>query len=728
MGETDNLRTHNMKGTVENPMTDIICCENTTLNSGQFHLAESDVVCFGMATDLPVTLGCPSQYQDRESIDVLYDPSESLVLTKSHRATIGQVNDSNTRQLLSVLHQESELEFQFRVIVEHTTSRKYAMRSHAANVSKIFIRLMVIVYGPMHLFEDVGEFFQTNDCYLQEPRDCDRNVRYRNPHCIAGLDDDAPLTFALERGQVDCEQVSTPRDLLTGLETDELLPEAQDPPGLITPLYKHQRQALSFMQRREKGWALRVPASDIWSVEESKTGTREYVNNVTGDRQCNAPPGFQGGILADDMGLGKTLTMIALIASDRRWKEVNTQMDSISSSLLSERASSSIWKSSLITPSDARELKSTTATLLVVPSSVLQQWQTELRLHLHTKGRDAVRWTIHHGTCKLQSRKQIEKYAIIMTSFQTLASEYRKHCKNPSVLFTTFWHRIVLDEAHSIRNRHTITACAVFDLEGASRWAITGTPVQNRLSDFTSLLQFLRPYPYCNRKTFEEDIVDVWKLEDENIAFERLRRLFKFVSIRRSKAVLNLPEKTDVIRYLRFNAVESTAYQNLEIPIADMIDTELENEELNCRNYMQALVKINVLRKFCNLGLSAQELSTSNESSRATDKDQWSSSMARAILEDLLSSGQAACSICNSDIQWTVEPDPAMIESASRAMLNQASIKFVRIDGKVSTKNRELALKTFENDPSLHVMLLSIFCGAEGWVPFNPLRLTGFQR
>jgi SNF2 family DNA or RNA helicase len=398
---------------------------------------------------------------------------------------------------------------------------------------------------------------------------------------------------------------------------------------------------------------------DVWSMEVSPSGTKEYVNNISGDRQCVAPQSFQGGLLADDMGLGKTLTMIALVASDRH----RTQPPVCDGGTFEAIQYPS-------EPPCEQTLQPTTATLLVVPSSLLHQWEMQLDQHLHTDGPAAVQWRIHKGKSKLNPQDQIDNYSIIITSFQTLVSDYRNR---KDVLFTTFWHRIVLDEAHCIRNRHTATTNAVFNLQGASRWAITGTPLQNRLSDFCTLLQFLRVYPYCNRKVFEEDIIDVWGLEDENLASERLKRLFKFISIRRSKAILNLPQRTDIIRRLHFDDIESAVYETLETPIANMIDDGLQNEDLNYRYYMQALVKINMLRKFCNLGLSYQVLCHS-ENTRHPGRHTWSMGDTQAILDDLLSSGQSACVVCKSNIFRAAElsqtgcnnPDSAFLTECSR--------------------------------------------------------------
>src|SRR5947209_19227077 len=84
----------------------------------------------------------------------------------------------------------------------------------------------------------------------------------------------------------------------------------------LTPC-RHQKQALSFMLRRERGWLLHASQSDLWRLDKNPIGCNLYINNLTEDAQTDAPPQFRGGILADHMGLGKTLSMIALVASDQ---------------------------------------------------------------------------------------------------------------------------------------------------------------------------------------------------------------------------------------------------------------------------------------------------------------------------------------------------------------------------------------------------------------------------
>lgn len=396
------------------------------------------------------------------------------------------------------------------------------------------------------------------------------------------------------------------------------------------------------MKRREKGWRLDSSSADIWGIDRQHLHT-EYINNITGDRHHEPPPDFRGGILADDMGLGKTLSMIGLIASDP-------------------------WEYQPEQPS-ARYPGHLRATLLVVPSSLLQQWEDQLIIHVQTSGPNRIQWTKYHGSSKLTDPKQLYSYHIVITSFQTLASEYRKHSNCQSLLYSTTWRRLVLDEAHAIRNHNTTTAKAVFHLEAKSRWAMTGTPLQNRISDLSSILQFLRVYPYCNRKVFEADIVRVWKLEDENLALDRLKRLFQCIAIRRNRHSINLPDRTDLKKYVYLNNEELTAYRQIESPIIKMIDNALHGDMQEPGAYMHALVKINSLRKFCNIGLESKASNLGCKS--PLPPGITNASEFQAIVDDLLSSGQAACALCNSDVRFVLEEDGSPSEETPSAYLSE---------------------------------------------------------
>lgn len=157
-----------------------------------------------------------------------------------------------------------------------------------------------------------------------------------------------------------------------------------------------------------------------------------------------------GGILADEMGLGKTLQMIGLILKD--------------------------------------EPGSTT--LIVLPSIALNQWISEINNY----SPDAFNIIFYHGRNKVNEIKvDNKKINLVISSYGTVESDHRRGMK---VLNFIKYKRIVLDEAHLIKDNKSSTAKAIGLINSEKRWGLTGTPVQNRVNDLFSLVKFLKMDPH----------------------------------------------------------------------------------------------------------------------------------------------------------------------------------------------------------------------------------------
>jgi DNA repair protein RAD16 len=176
---------------------------------------------------------------------------------------------------------------------------------------------------------------------------------------------------------------------------------------------------------------------------------------------------WKGGLLGDEMGMGKTIQAVSLIMSDFPAKE---------------------------------------PTLVVVPPVALMQWQAEI--NSYTGGKLKV--LVHHNTnskVKHMKVKELKSFNVIMVSYSGLESMYRKEnkgwsrndgiVKEDSILHAIKFHRLILDEAHSIKQRTTSVARACFALKANYKWCLSGTPVQNRIGEFFSLLRFLDVVPFA---------------------------------------------------------------------------------------------------------------------------------------------------------------------------------------------------------------------------------------
>ncbi|XP_054258870.1 transcription termination factor 2 [Macrosteles quadrilineatus] len=265
-----------------------------------------------------------------------------------------------------------------------------------------------------------------------------------------------------------------------------------DPQGLKVELMPHQQYALSWL---------------MWRESEKPSG----------------------GILADDMGLGKTLTMISLILKSNEVKHEEGKSDESEN----EESSSSNWLST----HRAKSIRG--KTLVVCPASLLGQWEGEVQRRVKRGVLDTV---VHHGQNREKRARSLAKTDFVITTYNIIS---RDADQVESPLFQIKWDRIILDEAHQIRNHKTKTAQAVFRLKARARWVLTGTPVQNKELDLYALLKFLRCSPF--------DDLGVWKTWVDNrdaAGGQRLNTIIKSIMLRRTKKGLqevgelkSLPEK-----------------------------------------------------------------------------------------------------------------------------------------------------------------------------------------
>ncbi|KAJ2987230.1 hypothetical protein NUW58_g4621 [Xylaria curta] len=474
-------------------------------------------------------------------------------------------------------------------------------------------RVMVTLFRTRELEKEWIHFMQEQSLYLQDPLYTKLDLPYWNPQRFYNEDKIYTSSFwqRHEDGKSRKEEIS-PVDFLAAFTSERVLTETEGSKLLRTPLQSHQKGGLTFMLNREQGWNLKQDGADIWSLKWDEDGQSKYfVNNIDLTERLDPPPQFSGGILADGMGSGKTLSMISLIAHDIAARNNRPQL---------------VINSCILSPAQS--------TLVVMPPHVLRTWEKELLRHFRPEN---VSWRCHHGTMKLTSESEIAKFDIVLITYPTLASEWRH--RSSSAIFRHSWRRLVLDEGHSIKDPTTNTAKAACALKSDRRWVVTGTPIQNRLSELASLFQFLRVYPYSNRKTFDECITRIWSSGQAQLALERLKRLLNFTMLRRSQKGLNLPGKTNLKVFLDFDDQERAAYNAARDKTMKSID-DLINPPQSSESYLNALQKINSLRLICNLGVSAaQETLVTPHSLLFAKKTAWDESRARQSVVSLTLAG-----------------------------------------------------------------------------------------
>lgn len=320
------------------------------------------------------------------------------------------------------------------------------------------------------------------------------------------------------------------------LESVEKVPgeweESPQPEGVRTPLMPHQRQALRWMLWREEGG------------QEA-----------------------QGGILADAMGLGKTLTMLALIAEQRASDEAFKAATTPPRGSLKKDGEEGGGRGHRVESVGGGTVGVCGgATLVVCPLSLLHQWAGEVERHLPG---GALTVHVHHGRTRSADPRELAGCHLVVTTYDTISSDWARvdatGDKQLSPLFSLRWRRLVLDEAHSIRNLHTRRAKAACALRAEARWALTGTPVHNDLGDMRALLKFLQCRPFDDDAFWKQWI-------KENPGIEALSLVMKCVLLRRTKEqtgrdgkpLVPLPTKSIVLHKLSLEGTEAKVYKQLD--------------------------------------------------------------------------------------------------------------------------------------------------------------------
>lgn len=239
-------------------------------------------------------------------------------------------------------------------------------------------------------------------------------------------------------------------------------------PSTVTALQTSERQLHPMWDEYE----LPEATGPLPSSSGRESARFLYYHRTTGALSLDFPDAAlahcRGGILADDMGLGKTVMCLALMSLDLG--DLPTARSAAPELRALEEAEPS--KTKALFQSD----DGVAGVLVVAPLSLIRQWQTEAQKHFTTSACPNI--YEFHGSGRKVTAEELRNYGIVMTTYNTLASQ-----NDDSPLFQLYWRRIILDEAHAIKNRCSRQAQAAFQLRGFCRWCVTGTPLQNSVED-----------------------------------------------------------------------------------------------------------------------------------------------------------------------------------------------------------------------------------------------------
>ncbi|KAK0626839.1 SNF2 family N-terminal domain-containing protein [Immersiella caudata] len=346
-------------------------------------------------------------------------------------------------------------------------------------------------------------------------------------------------------------------------------------PMLEATLYPFQRRAVQWLLRREGvQWC---PGSDTPGQvapfalpDEELPVSFKQVRDVDGETFYMSPGlgiavkdislfrglrDLRGGIIAEEMGLGKTLEVIALMLLHRRPEGPIMVHD----------------------PWLGREILTTSATLIVTPSTLLDQWLSELSRHS-----PAAKVLYYPGLKKAAKNKHdvqmsaeyLGGHDVVVTTYEVLRSEIwiateqptrsmrneRQYERPVSPLVQLSWWRVCIDEAQMVENWTSAAAKLARIVPRINAWAITGTPVKDDVQkDLRGLFNFLRYEPYASDPKIWSSFATKYK--------DSFREVMESISMRHTKSLvrseISIPPQRRYVITMPFTAVEEQHYQSL---------------------------------------------------------------------------------------------------------------------------------------------------------------------
>lgn len=279
-----------------------------------------------------------------------------------------------------------------------------------------------------------------------------------------------------------------------------------------------------------------------------------------------------GACLADDMGLGKTLQTICFLAQQS-------------------------------------ELQPEAAHLIVCPSSLLYNWQQELRKFV-----PYLKTLVHYGNNRNVQQVVKRRHQVVITSYGTLRADIEE-------LSAVSYTAVVLDESHHIKNPSAQITRAVSRLQASFGIALSGTPVMNNTFDLYAQMNFLLPGMFGNREFFKREYADAIDRGQDEMKIKALQKLTDPFILRRTKqqVAADLPPKTEMVMWCEMEPAQKALYDEIKESIRSSVFMDIEKEGLG-KSTLALLQGMMKLRQLCNspLLLPAHEQNNCTESVKTT--------------------------------------------------------------------------------------------------------------
>ncbi len=366
----------------------------------------------------------------------------------------------------------------------------------------------------------------------------------------------------------------------------------------------------------------------------------------------NAQVGF-GSIIADDMGLGKTLQVIVILLKLKHEGEL-----------------------------DSRQ------TLIVVPTTLITNWQKEF-----DKFAPDLTCSVYHGPNR-----------ILNTGTDVVLTSYGITRSDNETLSKPKWKAVIIDEAQNIKNPGAGQTRAVKSLKSDIRIAMSGTPVENRLSEYWSIFDFTNKGYLGSLKSFTEKFavpIEVERNKNKLSRFLKITGPFILRRLKSDKSVISdLPDKIENNYYASLVKEQAAIYQNVLDTIMNTIeDVDLKEKEGNIQRRGLVLKLIMALKQVCNH--PSQYLKKEDYSPELSGK----ASLFLSFLENILE---------NDEKVLVFTQFREMGKILEQLIMNRFDRKCLFLHGGCSRKQRDEMVEQFQTNPHRKILILTIKAGGTG--------------
>jgi superfamily II DNA or RNA helicase len=395
-----------------------------------------------------------------------------------------------------------------------------------------------------------------------------------------------------------------------------------------------------------------------------------------------------GGCLADDMGLGKTIQTLALLARVHRPDNGNGTQAADHASLT--HALQPPYQLDLFLQDSPPVLTHRPpASLIVMPLSLVHNWLQEIRKFAPT-----LRALQHTGPARATSLRAFSGYDLVLTTYGTVRNDVE-------FLSQYRFNYVILDESQVIKNAESKTFQAIKRLDAMHRLVLTGTPIENSLSDLWSQFSFINPGMLGSMSFFKEEFVQPVERNQDERQRVKLKKLIEPFILRRTKGEVagELPPLTQVTRYCEMTEAHRSIYESRKSQVRNMILEQVEREGMDKSRFfiLSSLMKLRMLANHPLLAEPDYEF------------DSGKFQVVRANLEKLLSEGHKVLIFSQFVKHLNIYRD----------YFEEQGLPYSLLTGQVPENERQVLIRKFQEDPERRVFLISLRAGGVG------LNLTG---